>query len=272
MMLKIKSILFVTSLFVSQHTLSQNDETILRKRLERYDNYDAGLMTNDSLKKYSPDKYLIRILQRRRIEESEKFPNLSIKRSPDKKLSIYGYSYWTHGTSLQGFFYVAQWTKSDGTFGAISLYPYLDNAGLKDYFGFGRLIIKLPSPDGSLLYLLIGQSAPSFSSNSLAHQVIQINNDKLVLNYPAFFGKASLLSFYDIAQSYDSLCENSSPLLPDSLRDDPVPEYDQKNQLLIIGCMGDEDTLNQIPGSHFAKTLRRRYITFKWNGKEFSLK
>jgi hypothetical protein len=261
--------LLIALLCLGEQALSQRDEITLRKLLERYDDYESGLMTHDSLQKYSPDKYLVKILKCRRIEQSENFPNLGIKYSPDKKLALYSYHYWTHGSSLDGFFYVVQWAKADGTFDALALYPYLEKTGLSDFVSFWRPIIQLNSPDKLLLYLLVGeQGHTSFHYKEHEFQVIQVKDDKLELNYPAFFGK-SLLRFYDRLESYDSLCENDRQK---SEEDSSLQNlYDQKTQTLMIGCFGDDDKLNSITAAELFATYRKRRIQFKWNGKAFVL-
>ena len=149
-------------------------------------------------------KRLLKFSKRKVIEELDSLDNFDRLSSKDSKINVYGYSYTSGGSGGPVSRSVIQWKKNDGSYGAYELFP-TDKKGYNGMETHFYEIYNLPIEDKAL-YLLIGikgKSGRFVQGNAL---VIQIKNDYLILDYPAFMGKASYLYYHDDLSSGESEC------------------------------------------------------------------
>ena len=178
---------------------------------------------------------LIEILKKQEIENPD---NLGIDciSSEDSIITIYTFSYNSGGTRGTINNPVIQWKKSDGSFGAYELFRGVE-VSISD-------IYKLPSDDKDL-YLLIGSEKGSSIVYDAYAIVIQIKNDYLILDYPAFLNKSSGLNFNDY------LDENTSCIA--------CIDFDEDRKELIIEGLGKKDKISLFDGSEI-KTKERETL------------
>lgn len=195
---------------------------------------------------FSTGNKLIEILKSQKIENPD---NLGIDciSSKDSIISVYTFSYNSGGTRGTIHNPVIQWKKKDGSLGAYELYP----ANKKKFRGVEfsiSEIYKLPS-NNKKLYLLIGSEKGSSIMYNAYAIVIQIKNNYLILDYPAFLNKSSGLKFNDYLEEtiYDIACI----------------DFDENKKELIIEDLGKKDKVSLFDGSEIdvkkEKTLKLIY-------------
>lgn len=263
-----KSILILTLLLPIFALAQKNDpENQIKKNLAKY---QFGIENKsiyeepDSLLKATVNQ-LKKILKYHAFDslsltENEYYP-FQISHSKDSLIYIYSLNYNSGGTAGVIYNPIIQWKKSDGTYGVFELFP----SGKRKFEGIEASfykIIKLPAIENNL-YLLIGNTKGSGRMYAAKALVIEIKNDFLILDYPAFFKQEPLLVYFDYTDSYfnnDNFCI-------------ACLEYDEKKKLLFVEDLGIEDSIGiskngyiiQVPMKHG----KNGKISFYFDGYKF---
>lgn len=202
---------YLLLLFISVTGFAQNLTEYINQKFDTHYNFDVYDV--DSLVK-EIGKYAVTQLERQEVAVNEDEFNLHKLSSKDSLLHIYTFSYNSHGT--RGFVDnpIIQWKKSDGTYGAYELFP----ADKKGFFGLETSFYeshKLPAKNKNL-YLLIGTQKGSGILYAGVALVVEIKNDYLILDYPAFYNQYPTLSYFDYIESGESDCIACIEFSPES--------------------------------------------------------
>ena len=197
---------------------------------------------------------MVDILQHRTLQNLEtEVSNLTTISSEDGKINVYDFYYYSGGTAGDIFNSIIQWPKSDGSYGAYELFP----ADKRGFFGIEASfmeIYKLPAEDREV-YLLLGQAKGSSRVSNYYALVIQIKNDYLILDYPAFLNEGPALAVYDDHYSGDMASMY----------------YDLEQNVLIIDGLGKSDEFGVMEDSYslLTKLPYQETIKFRFDGKRF---
>ncbi len=200
---------------------------------------------------------MVALLEQTTLAGLDSLDNITVTTSPDGKINLYTFSYYSGGTAGDIYNPVIQWTKSDGSYGAYALF----RAAKSNYFGLETWfdeIYPLPA-EGGEFYLLLGKAKGS-SRILLEHAlVIQQNNDYLILDYPAFLGKASTIGLIDDVTSKG----NTGGMI-----------YNEANATLTINDIGPADEFGFMNDSYgiVEPITIDGPIVFAFEGEEFVLK
>jgi len=231
-------------LFISITSFAQNFEEYIEHQFDKI--YDCNQCDSDSLAK-EIQKYIVVQLEKEEIyvseEESYYFKKQSAK---DGFFHIYTFSYSSHGTRGMIDIPIIQWKKSDGTYGVYEL-------GLETSF---YKIYKLPAKNKNLYLLIGGQKGSSLLYVGTA-LVIEIKNDHLILDYPAFYDSSSL-DFVDYIDSGESDCI-------------ACIEFSPENNTISILNLGSEDSVGPMrnPSNLPDGTGRIKEIFYVFDGIKF---
>jgi len=238
-----------------------------------YENY-TNCINMDSMTLATGQK-LVTILKQQKITLSDSIPNLKILSSNDSAIIVYTFSYDSGGTRGYVDNPVIQWRKKDGSLGAYELFP----AKKKEYFGIETLfykIHKLPSKDKGL-YLLIGNEKEDSHTIVGIAIVIQLKNDNLILDYPAFLNQASTLVYVEDLFAEDNLENNVSKtesgdvVSSDDCGMGCIP-YEVQSKTISF-TMGKNDAIRLVkPNRVFNDDIKQRNIKLYFNGTTFVLK
>ncbi len=196
---------------------------------------------------------LIQILEHQVLDQIDSLYNFSINSSDDGNLNWYTFFYYSGGTKGDVSNTVFQWKKSDKSYGAYGIYSANDKSKLSIEMNF-HSSYKLPSK-GKNLYLLLGNERGNSRLEVASALVVQLKNDYLILDYPAFKNNSAILYFFDYLET-DSACI-------------ACMEYDEDNKLLMIDSFEEED---QLSISSEELEGRKGKIYFHFDGRNFKLK
>jgi hypothetical protein len=152
--------------------------------------------------------------------------HLNFTASNDGRLNMVTYTYPSGGTAGTIHYPILQWEKADGTYGTDAFYPIEDSK----HFGFEvdfYDIQPLPYYEKDL-YVLIGTQKGSSSYFSAYAVVIEVKDDSLMFDYPAFDDAYSVLIFGDDINDTEQFCI-------------ACMDYDAKNNTLTIEEVGESD-------------------------------
>ena len=176
---------------------------------------------------------LVRQLKKGRIDLRDGPDNIDQTASPDSLIRVYTFSYYSGGTAGVIYNPVLQWHRKDGSFGAHALFPAADTTffGLECEF---TELYKLPSPTKNL-YLLLGSSRGNTFLLVTYALVVELKNDALYLNYPAFLNKSAALGCFD------------------EIRDDPefvTVSFSPKTNTLVLDDLGADDAVGPVSNTY----------------------
>jgi len=184
----------ILSLTTFSQSLKKKIESNLLALSEYNENIDYSYLDFDSLSAVT-GKNLVSYLKNKPIYFNDRFSNFKKIVSKDSTINLYTFSYSSHGTRGDVGHPVIQWKKKDNTYGAYELF----HSNKKGFCGLEvnfSEIHKLPSKNRNL-YLLMGAEKGSTNLYLGVALVIEIKNDYLILDYPAFFDSSSTLGFFD---------------------------------------------------------------------------
>ena len=251
-----KIVIFFVSFFFSCGQLSaqKNATAVLIDQLATLNNWNyEDDLDIDSLV-HATGSNLVQLLEQEVLHELDSLDNFSSNSSPDDCLHWYTFFYHSGGTSGYISNTVFQWKKSDGTYGAYAIYPAHPKSKLSLEMSFYESY-KLPAKNKNL-YLLIGNQKGSSRLEIGTALVVQLKNDYLILDYPAFPNKSTTLSFFDYIDSGEGACI-------------ACVEYDEKNSTITINDMGEEDFISC--GQHELDT-KKKSVVFHFDRYHFVLK
>ncbi len=208
---------------------------------------DTEIIDFDELQLQAQDN-LMTYLKQKRLYDKDSIQNLYIVASADSNVRLHTYAYQSGGTRGEVHNPVIQWKKSDGTFGVYAL-PYE-----MDFYSIDKLTSKSHN-----LYLLTGAEKGSSRLFVAMCLVIQIKNDYLILDYPAFFNGSSDLVYFDDLATGDGSCI-------------ACIDYEAKTQTIHIKDLGDEDIIGsweKNAAEIVPKVGKVKSCTFQFDGNKF---
>ncbi len=236
----------------------QNQNTIeqVKNSISKVDSWYCCDQDIDSLVS-NTGKILANYLTFNRLQHVDSLVNLDVISSKDSIITVYTFSYHSGGTRGRVHNPVIQWIKRDATLGSYELFP----ANKKGFFGLEVSfyeIHKLPTLDKKL-YLLLGNERGSSKLLTAQALVIEIKNDSIILDYPAFYGTSSTLGFFDY------ISENQVCIA--------CLNFDATNNLLYIEEIDEEDKLGPFnnPYSLENKLTNESKVIFKFINNKFEL-
>ncbi|NOQ72483.1 MAG: hypothetical protein GQ574_10805 [Crocinitomix sp.] len=174
-------------------------------------------------------KGLVQQLNKGLLNINEDTENINFTASKDGRVNVVTITYPSMGTAGTINLPILQWEKSDGTYGAKALYP--DDAdssfsGLEvDFYAINQLPYY-----GRDLYILTGNQRASGMVYLAYALVIEIKDDEVILDLPAFFNSSPILSFYDDLEGSESYCI-------------ACMDYDAKNYTITIEGVDSLDNI-----------------------------
>lgn len=235
--------------------IEKETETRILNYLSQLDNYgyvDTFNFNIDSLNQIVTDE-LAEYLRHKPFPINAETENLKQENSPDNKFSIFTFWYYSGGAEEYIHTSILQWKKADGTYGVKVLgFP-------ANYYQ----IHVLTKTNSKNLYLLFGDYKKNRQLNVAIHQVFELSQDNMNVNYPAFYNQYSTLAYFD---------DIYSPELPLPNFFGTCVVYSAETKEIIFKYLGSEDrlTLANDGRLHSQVIIRgRAEIRYIFDGKKF---
>ena len=167
----------------------------------------------------------------------------------DSILYIYTIGYNSGGTAGIIYQQIIQWKKNDKTFGAVPL-------NMRPEFADFYLLSKINEQS---LYLFMGSHKGSTNLYCSCAMVIQLKNDSILTNYPAFYDKYSYISYYDDIRS------------PENTYCIACYDFDFKTQTISFVNLGKDDQIGPPDKRGDAVDMKNGRVKMKYtfNGQKF---
>lgn len=239
---------------------SINNETL--DQLARLNDWEALRNEPDELMELTSvvGDELTEQMQNGLLTINDSHQNLNFTASLDGRLNIVTYTFPSGGTAGTIHYPILQWEKSDGTYGTKTLYFQEYES---EYYGWAvdfYDINKLPSYEKDI-YLLIGSLKGSSSQYSAYAMVVELKDDELILDYPAFMHSSAILAFHDDLNDADEYCI-------------ACMDYDPKNYTITIEEVDslDEIIVQENSWSSTEKEIKEKGdVVFKFENGKFEL-
>ncbi len=185
----------------------QSIENEMLDQLARLNDWEAWENEPDELERLLDvvGEELVKQMQKGLLTINDSHQNLKFTASKDGHVNIVTYTFPSGGTAGTIHHPILQWEKPDGTYGTKTLYFQEYES---EYFGWTvdfYDINKLPSYEKDL-YLLIGSLKGSSSQYSAYAMVVELKEDELIVDYPAFTDSSAILAFYDDLNDTEEYC------------------------------------------------------------------